>query len=52
VTREVGGTGGKAWDARNGTTDITTLVGVTYALWGLAQPGVQEADAEPLVVWA
>lgn len=52
MTREVGGTGGKAWDRRSPATDITTLVSVTHALWGLAQPGVQRVEDEVLVVWA
>lgn len=52
VSREVGGTGGKAWDRRNAATDITPLVAVTSALWGLAEAGIPEDDAEPLVVWA
>lgn len=51
VTREVGGTGGKAWDRRAASTDITTLVSVTHALWGLGQVGAPVED-EPLVVWA
>lgn len=51
MTREVGGTGGKAWDRRSATTDITPLVSVTYALWGLAQPGIQDSDDEILVAW-
>jgi hypothetical protein len=52
VTREVGGTGGKAWDRLNGSTDITTLVSVTHALWGLVQPAAMIEEDQPLVVWA
>lgn len=51
TTRDVGGTGGKAWDKRNPSVDITSIVSVTHALWGLAQIG-QEIEDEPLVVWA
>lgn len=50
VKRAVGD--GHAWDRRNASTNITPLVAVTYALWGLAQPGVQDMDTEILVVWA
>jgi len=51
VTREVGGTGGKAWDRRNAATDITPIVTVTHALWGLAQTGTQDNEPEVLVMW-
>lgn len=51
VTREVGGTGGKSWDRRNAAVDITSLISVTNALWGLAQPGIQETEVEVLVSW-
>jgi hypothetical protein len=50
VKRPVGD--GHAWDRRNATTDITPLVSVTHALWGLAQPAAMIEDEEPLVVWA
>lgn len=49
VKRNVGD--GHAWDSRNATTDLTTLVSVTHALWGLATHGNEE-EAVPLVVWA
>jgi hypothetical protein len=51
VKRTVG-TDGHSWDRRNATTDVTGLVSITHALWGLAQPGLQEANEEPMVVWA
>jgi hypothetical protein len=51
VKRTVG-TDGYGWDRRNSTTDTTPLVSITHALWGLAQPGLQEPEDEPLVVWA
>lgn len=52
VKRNVG-TDGSGWDRKNASTDITPLVGCTYALWGLAQPGSQdEESSEILVVWA
>jgi hypothetical protein len=52
VKRNIG-TDGNGWDRRNATTDITSLVSITHALWGLGQPGTQEsAETEPLVVWA
>lgn len=46
------GTEGYTWDQRNAATDITPILSVTNALWGLAQPGIQIEDDEPLVVWA
>jgi hypothetical protein len=49
VKRVVGD--GHAWDSRNASTDLTTLVSVTHALWGLATKG-NEVEAVPLVVWA
>ena len=51
VKRNVG-TDGSGWDRKNATTDITPLVSVTHAAWGLAQPGLEEIADEPLVVWA
>lgn len=51
VKRTVG-TEGHTWDAKNSTTDITSIRSVTHALWGLAQPGLQEVAEEPLVMWA
>ena len=49
VTRKVGD--GKAWDRINSTTDITSLISVTHARWGLASAPAEIED-EPLVVWA
>lgn len=50
VTRKLGD--GNAWDALAATTESTTLISVTHALWGLAQAETQQESAEPLVVWA
>lgn len=41
---------GHAWDRRNATVDITPIVSVTHAQWGL-QAAPPEEEAEPLVVW-
>jgi hypothetical protein len=49
--RPVGTTGGYAWDQRNATVDITGLVSITHANWGLAKVG-PEVEAQPMVVWA
>jgi len=49
VKRNVGD--GHAWDSRNATTDLTGLVSITHALWGLREFG-NEDEAVPLVVWA
>lgn len=49
VKRTVG-TDGYGWDRRNATTDITPLVAVTHALWGLSQVPAEIED-EPLVMW-
>jgi hypothetical protein len=49
VKRPVGD--GHAWDQRNATADITSLISVTYALWGLAKNPAEVSDV-PLVVWA
>jgi len=49
VTRKIGD--GLAWDAAASTTDITGLISVTYALWGLAK-APEPVEDEPLVVWA
>jgi hypothetical protein len=49
--RSVGTTGGFAWDQMNATVDITGLVSITHANWGLAKAG-PEVEAEPMVVWA
>lgn len=49
--RSVGSTGGFAWDQKDATVDITGLVSVTHANWGLAKLG-PEVEAEPMVVWA
>lgn len=51
VKRNVG-TDGSGWDRKNATTDITPLVSITHAAWGLAQPGIQVEEDEPLVVWS
>lgn len=51
VKRTVG-TDGNGWDRKNATTDVTPLVSITHAAWGLAQSGLQVAEDEPLVVWA
>lgn len=51
ATRNVG-IDGKSWDRKNSTTDITPLMGVTHALWGLTRVGDQAMEDEPLVVWA
>jgi hypothetical protein len=42
---------GHAWDRRTAAVDITGLVGVTHALWGLAKAPV-ELETEPMVMWA
>lgn len=49
--RPVGSTGGYAWDQRDAAVDITGLVSITHANWGLAKVG-PEVEAEPMVVWA
>lgn len=49
--RSVGSTGGFAWDQKDATVDITGLVSITHANWGLAKVG-PEVEAEPMVVWA
>lgn len=48
VKRPVGD--GHAWDRRNATTNITPLVSMTSALWGLAKMGT-DVSPVPLVVW-
>lgn len=40
---------GHTWDVRNATVDLTGLVAITHALWGLAVNGSEED--EPLVAW-
>jgi hypothetical protein len=40
---------GHAWDRREATTDITSLISVTHALWGLV--GSPREDVEPMVAW-
>jgi len=50
-TRNVGD-GGKAWDKRNATADITPLVSITNALWGLAKGFAPPAPVTPWVVYA
>jgi hypothetical protein len=42
---------GHAWDSRNATVDITGLVSITHANWGLAKLG-PEVKAKPMVIWA
>lgn len=49
--RPVGSTGGYAWDQKTATVDITGLVAVTNAMWGLAKAPV-EVESEPMVMWA
>jgi len=50
-TRDVGGTGGKAWDVRLPGTDITPIDSMTKALWGLATEGNEET-VTPWVMFA
>jgi hypothetical protein len=40
---------GHAWDRREATTDITSLISVTHALWGLV--GSPQDEIEPMVMW-
>jgi hypothetical protein len=40
---------GHAWDRREATVDITSLISVTHALWGLV--GSPRDDVMPMVVW-
>lgn len=40
---------GHAWDRRTAAVDITSIVSVTHALWGLV--GSPRSVPEPLVVW-
>lgn len=42
---------GHAWDSRNATVDISGIVSVTNALWGLAK-SPEPPDDEPMVAWA
>lgn len=55
ITMALGGAGkrpvgdGHAWDRRTATVDITPLVSITHALWGLAK-GFE--PAAPVVPWA
>jgi hypothetical protein len=42
---------GHAWDRREATVDITGLISVTHALWGLAKAPA-EVESVPMVVWA
>lgn len=48
VKRPVGD--GHAWDRRTAMTDLTPLVSVTHALWGLAKISQMDLDV-PLVAW-
>lgn len=52
VTRRLGQ--GRAWDALATAVDISPLVAVTLALWGLATKGHDEPErpVEPFAVWA
>jgi len=50
-TRDVGSTGGKAWDVRLPGTDITPIDSMTKALWGLATEGNEET-VTPWVMYA
>jgi hypothetical protein len=40
---------GHAWDRREATTDITSIISVTHAYWGLV--GSPRDDVEPMVAW-
>jgi hypothetical protein len=42
---------GHAWDSRNATVDITGLISITHANWGLAKLG-PEVEVKPMVIWA
>jgi hypothetical protein len=42
---------GHAWDRREATTNITGLISITHALWGLAKAPA-ETENVPMVVWA
>lgn len=50
-TRNVGGEG-RAWDQRVSGTDMTPIVGMTKALWGLAVHGVVAETPTPWVAYA
>jgi hypothetical protein len=43
---------GHAWDRSNPAVDITGLIGVTNALWGLANLPEDPDDDMPMVMWA
>jgi hypothetical protein len=50
VTRPLGDA--KAWDSKAATVDISALVAVTSAAWGLATRGhIEEEVVEPFAVW-
>jgi hypothetical protein len=49
-TRKVGE--GEAWDRINAGVDITGLISVTNANWGLSKLGDEAPAGVPLVVWA
>jgi hypothetical protein len=42
---------GHAWDRREASADITSLISVTHALWGLAKAPA-EVESVPMVMWA
>lgn len=44
------GDGGRAWDQRESAQDITALVSVTNAVWGLSEAPPDEG-AMPMVMW-
>lgn len=58
ITMALGGAGkrpvgdGHAWDRRTATVDITPLVSVTHALWGLAKGLEPPAPVTPWAVYA
>lgn len=58
ITMALGGAGkrpvgdGHAWDRRTATVDITPLVSITHALWGLAKGFEPAAPVAPWAVYA
>jgi len=58
ITMALGGAGkrpvgdGHAWDRRTATADITPLVSITYALWGLAKGLEPPTPVAPWVMYA
>lgn len=49
-TRNVGGEG-RAWDQRTAGTDMTPIVAMTKACWGLAEHGAAPEPVEPWVAY-